>query len=140
MAIVSWDDVRATASDIHDGQNLVLHEFAHLLDLEDGAADGTPILERRSQYDAWARVLGEEFERLRKVSDRGRLHRVWITYGATNPAEFFAVATEAFFEKPGVLQKRHPELYEELKSFYQQDPAQVLPVGESPIASGQDLI
>jgi MtfA peptidase len=131
VVVLSWNDVRAGASDIHDGQNLVLHEFAHQLDREDGAINGTPLLEQRSQYLAWGRVLNAEFERLQRDSRLGR-STVLDDYGATDPAEFFAVATECFFEKPRVLRKRHPELYEELKTFYRQDPAQLLPVRPSP--------
>jgi Mlc titration factor MtfA (ptsG expression regulator) len=126
VVVLSWDDVRAGASDIHDGQNLVLHEFAHQLDREDGAINGTPLLDQRSQYVAWARVLNSEYERLQRDSQLGRA-TVLDEYGATNPAEFFAVATECFFEKPRVLRKRHPELYDELKTFYRQDPARLLP-------------
>lgn len=125
VVVLSWDDVRAGVSDIRDGQNLVLHEFAHQLDREDGEINGTPLLEQRSQYVAWGRVLNAEYERLRRDSRLGR-HTVLDDYGATNPAEFFAVATECFFEKPRVLQKRHPELYEELRSFYRQDPARLI--------------
>jgi Mlc titration factor MtfA (ptsG expression regulator) len=121
VVVVSWDDARAGAFDSHDGQNVVLHEFAHQLDLEDGSADGTPVLERHSRYVTWARVLGEEYERLRRDSVLGR-RTVLDEYGATEPAEFFAVATECFFENPAPLRRRHPELYEELKSFYRQDP------------------
>jgi Mlc titration factor MtfA (ptsG expression regulator) len=117
VVVLSWDDVLAGASDIHDGQNVVLHEFAHQLDQEDGVADGAPILDRRSRYLAWARVLGAEYERLRQGGTSAL-----DTYGATNPAEFFAVATECFFEKPVQMKKRHPELYEELKEYYRQDP------------------
>jgi MtfA peptidase len=135
VVVLSWDDVRAGASDIHDGQNLVLHEFAHQLDREDGAINGTPLLDQRSQYVAWARVLNVEFERLRRDRWLGRA-TVLDEYGATNPAEFFAVATECFFEKPRVLQKRHPELYDELKRFYRQDPAQLLPARPGP-ATGE---
>jgi len=131
VVVLSWDDVRAGASDIHDGQNLVLHEFAHQLDREDGAINGTPLLVGRSQYVAWARVLNTEYERLQRDSRLGR-HTVLDDYGATNPAEFFAVATECFFEKPRVLKKRHPELYDELKTFYRQDPARLLPIGPTP--------
>jgi len=131
VVVLSWDDIRAGASDIHDGQNLVLHEFAHQLDREDGAINGTPLLEQRSQYLAWGRVLNAEYERLQRDSRLGR-HTVLDQYGAIDPAEFFAVATECFFEKPRVLQKRHPELYEELRSFYRQDPARLLPSGRSP--------
>jgi Mlc titration factor MtfA (ptsG expression regulator) len=131
VVVLSWDDVRAGASDIHDGQNLVLHEFAHQLDREDGAINGTPLLAGRSQYVAWARVLDTEYERLRRDSQLGRA-TVLDLYGATNPAEFFAVATECFFERPRVLRKRHPELYDELKAFYRQDPARLLPAGTAP--------
>jgi Mlc titration factor MtfA (ptsG expression regulator) len=126
VVILSWNDVQAGASDIHDGQNLVLHEFAHQLDREDGAINGTPLLEQRSHYLAWGRVLNTEYERLKRDRRLGRA-TVLDDYGATDPAEFFAVATECFFEKPRVLRKRHPALYEELKTFYRQDPAQLLP-------------
>ncbi len=135
VVVLSWNDVRAGASDIHDGQNLVLHEFAHQLDREDGAINGTPLLEQKSQYLAWARVLSAEYERLQRDSRAGR-STVLDDYGATDPAEFFAVATECFFEKPRVLKKRHPALYEELKIFYRQDPAQLLPLTSSP-ATGE---
>jgi MtfA peptidase len=125
VVVLSWDDVRSGATDIRDGHNVVLHEFAHQLDQEDGSAEGAPILEHRSQYAAWARVLGLEFERLR--DDVQRHHRsVLDPYGATNPAEFFAVATECFFEKPVQLRRKHPELYDELKMYYQQDPIQLV--------------
>jgi Mlc titration factor MtfA (ptsG expression regulator) len=125
VVILSWDDVLAGASDVRDGQNVVLHEFAHQLDREDGLVDGAPALELRSQYVTWARVLGAEYERLQRASRMGR-STVLDEYGATNPAEFFAVATESFFEKPHTLRRRHPELYEELKSFYRQDPARLV--------------
>jgi Mlc titration factor MtfA (ptsG expression regulator) len=130
VVVLSWDDVLAGASDLRDGQNVVLHEFAHQLDREDGWVDGAPPLERRSQYVTWARVLGAEYERLQRASRLGR-STVLDDYGATDPAEFFAVATECFFEKPHVLRKRHPELYEELRSFYRQDPAQLPPADRS---------
>ena len=121
VVVLSWDDVRTGASDIKDGHNVVLHEFAHQLDQEDGVADGAPVLDRRSRYFAWARVLGAEYEQLRQASRRGR-KSVLDGYGATKPAEFFAVATECFFEKPVQMKKKHPELYEELKEYYCQDP------------------
>jgi MtfA peptidase len=121
VVVLSWDAVRADVTDIHDGHNVVLHEFAHQLDQEDGVADGAPILDRRSRYVAWARVLGAEYEQLRRDIERGHMS-VLDEYGATNPAEFFAVATECFFEKPAQMKKKHPELYEELKEYYRQDP------------------
>ena len=122
VVVLAWDSVLSGAADIHDGHNVVLHEFAHQLDQEDGTGDGAPALSRRSMYVAWARVLGHDFDQL--VSDVAHHHRTLIDrYGATNPAEFFAVVTETFFEKPRELRARHPELYTLLKEFYRQDPA-----------------
>ncbi|MBI2472167.1 MAG: zinc-dependent peptidase [Planctomycetes bacterium] len=120
--VLSWDDVLRGAADIHDGHNVVLHEFAHQLDQEGGAAHGSPILPRRSMYVAWARILGAEYAKLQQDAEYGR-KTVLDKYGATNPAEFFAVATECFFEKAVQLKRKHPELYEELKLYYQQDTA-----------------
>ncbi|MBN1942372.1 MAG: zinc-dependent peptidase [Phycisphaerae bacterium] len=121
--VLSWDDVRRGASDAHDGHNVVYHEFAHQLDEESGGADGAPALPRRSMYIAWARVLGGEYQ---KLLDDLRHHRKTDidAYGATNPAEFFAVVTEAFFETPRKLQRKHPALYEQFRDFYQQNPAE----------------
>jgi hypothetical protein len=120
--VLSWDDVLQGAADPHDGHNVVFHEFAHQLDQQDGAADGTPPLASRSRYIAWARVLGAAYEDL---VDRIHRHRPTLldAYGATNAAEFFAVATECFFEKPVALERRHPALYAELCRFYRRDPA-----------------
>ncbi len=129
IVVLSWDDVRAGASDFADGRNLVLHEFAHQLDREDGAFDGTPPLEERSHYTAWARVLSAEYEQLKRDTWLGR-PTVLDEYGTIDPAEFFAVATECFFEKPRALEKRHPELYAELRSFYRQDPARLMPLSQ----------
>ena len=122
VAVVSWDDLRATIQGRNPGRNLILHEFAHILDMEDGASDGTPVLDGRGRYASWIAVMEGEYERLRRDSQLGR-YSVLDHYGARNPAEFFAVATEAFFEKPTVLARRHPELYAELRGFYRQDPA-----------------
>ena len=120
--VLAWDAARRGAREPGDGDNLVLHEFAHQLDQEEGPADGAPELPERSMYAAWARILGREYERL--LRDEATLKRTVIDpYGATNPAEFFAVVTEAFFEKPRKLRAKHPELYEQLKAFYCQDPA-----------------
>jgi Mlc titration factor MtfA (ptsG expression regulator) len=119
--VLSWDDVLGGAADIHDGHNVVFHEFAHQLDSESGANEGAPVLPRRSMYIAWARVLGHEYDQL--IDDLKHHRRTFIdTYGATSPAEFFAVVTEAFFEQPVQLRRRHPELYDQLAAFYQQDP------------------
>ena len=119
--VLTWDSVTGGARNIQDGRNVVFHEFAHQLDQEDGDADGAPILENRSCYRSWAAVLGEEYERLCSKT-RGRRRSVLNKYGATNPAEFFAVATEAFFEKPRQMHKHSPDLYEELKAYYHLDP------------------
>ena len=122
IVVLAWDSVLSGAADIHDGHNVVLHEFAHQLDQENGAGDGAPALGRRSMYVAWARVLGGEFDQL--VRDTAASHATLIDqYGATNPAEFFAVVTETFFEKPRELLAKHPALYFQLQQFYRQDPA-----------------
>jgi hypothetical protein len=120
--VLSWDDVRRSAADIHDGHNVVLHEFAHQLDSSAGKGDSTPVVARRSSYVAWARILQKDYEKLQRDISCHR-NTLLDAYGATNPAEFFAVATEYFFERPKEVQKFHPELYNELKHFYQQDPA-----------------
>lgn len=136
--VLSWDHVRAGAAAIDDGHNLVYHEFAHQLDHEDGSANGAPILDKRSMYEEWSRVLGEAFASLQRESALGRMS-VLDPYGATSPAEFFAVATEAFFEKPWQLRGRYPDLYNELKLYYQQDPVKFFdePVEES--GEGNDI-
>ena len=123
--VLAWDSVKGGTLNITDARNVVLHEFAHQLDQEDGTADGAPILERRSRYATWARVLSREYEGLQK---KKRKHRrsVLNKYGATNPAEFFAVATETFFEKSKQIEKKHPELYDELRNYYKLDPAEWL--------------
>ncbi|HZW10263.1 MAG TPA: M90 family metallopeptidase [Phycisphaerales bacterium] len=120
--VLAWDSVVAGARDMHDGRNVVLHEFAHALDAEAGGVDGAPLLADRSRYAAWARVLGAEYHRL--IRDiQLQSPGVLDPYGATSPAEFFAVTTEAFFERPHALRARHPELYRQLADFYRQDPA-----------------
>ena len=120
--VLAWDSVKRGGMDVSDGHNVVLHEFAHQLDQEDGAADGAPILERGSLYAAWARILHKEYDRLQSTVRSG-LKTVMDEYGATHPAEFFAVATETFFEKPHAMHRKHPELYEVLKRYYKLDPA-----------------
>ena len=123
VVVLAWDSVLGGARNMEDGQNVTFHEFAHQLDQEDGAADGAPILEHRSAYSIWGRVFRREYKQLVDKTRRGR-KTVMDRYGATNPAEFFAVATETFFEKPRQLKRRHPELYEELQSYYHVDPLQ----------------
>ena len=96
--ILAWDSVQRGASNFVDGQNVVLHEFAHQLDSETGRADGAPLLAGEHSYRSWASVLSTEFMELQDDSVRGR-RSLMDHYGATNPAEFFAVAKETFFEK-----------------------------------------
>jgi Mlc titration factor MtfA (ptsG expression regulator) len=122
--VLSWDDVRRSAADIDDGHNVVFHEFAHQLDSSGGKRDSTPVVQSSSNYIAWARTLRKDYEKLRHEVSRNSA-TLLDEYGATNPAEFFAVATECFFEKPKELQKLHPDLYQELKRFYQQHPARL---------------
>ena len=119
--VVAWDDVVRGARTFDDADNVVFHEFAHQLDFEDRVVDGTPLLESR-QYASWARVFGVEYEALRQATADATPTLI-DQYGATNPAEFFAVVTELFFERPLALRDRHPDMYGELRAFYQQDPA-----------------
>ncbi len=119
--VLSWEDVLYGASEIDDGENLVLHEFAHQLDNEDGEANGVPRLPSEG-YRAWAKVLGREYHQLIEDVERHR-PTVMDEYGAEDPAEFFAVLTETFFESPRQLKEHHPELYDLLKGFYRQDPS-----------------
>ena len=121
--VLAWDSVKHGAANFNDGHNVTMHEFAHQLDQHYGAADGAPVLASRSAYSAWAQVFSNEYELLRRKTAKGR-KSVMDAYGATNPAEFFAVATETFFEKPAQLKKEHPELYEELYGFYRVNPVE----------------
>jgi len=118
---LAWDSAQHGPIDPRDGHNLVLHEFAHHLDAGNGFFDGTPLLGRRADYDEWRRVMTEAYEQLQDDVDAGR-RTVLDPYGATNEAEFFAVATETFFEKPRRLARRHPELYAVLRDYFRQDP------------------
>jgi len=120
--VLAWDAALHGSRIYNDGENVVLHEFAHQLDFEGTGTDGTPLFETRRQYLSWARVLGAEYDQLRKRDDAGEVSFL-DSYGATNPAEFFAVVTEFFFEKPVELRAIHADLYAELKRFYRQDPA-----------------
>jgi Mlc titration factor MtfA (ptsG expression regulator) len=120
LVVLAWDSVKQGAVNFADGRNVTIHEFAHQLDQEDGRADGAPVLDSRSAYSVWARVLSREYERLGNAKKRRK--SVLRSYGATHPAEFFAVASEAFFEKPKQMRKKHPDLFEELKKFYNVDP------------------
>lgn len=120
--IVSWRDVAEGAAVADDGYNVVLHEFAHALDHESGSANGMPELAPDMSPARWRQVFSEAFERLCRQLDAGE-HSVIDPYGAESPAEFFAVATETFFELPQALRAAEPALYEQLSQYYRVDPA-----------------
>ena len=130
QVILSWEDVVEGAAVDDDGYNVVIHEFAHQLDQEAGYANGAPALATRGQYARWSRVLGEEYQRLRASVEAGE-HSLLDDYGATDPAEFFAVLAEVFFEQPQPLRAENPVLYDELSRFFRVDPASWLPPSRS---------
>jgi Mlc titration factor MtfA (ptsG expression regulator) len=117
--LLAWDQAQDAARHPGRGHNVVFHEFAHKLDMLDDLLDGTPRLERRVDRDLWVEVCTEAYEALRNGIERPPLQ----PYGATNPAEFFAVATEAFFDVPVALDDHEPRLYAVMRDFYRQDPA-----------------
>lgn len=119
--ILAWDNVLSGSSNFVDGHNVVLHEFAHQLDSESGSTNGAPILAGSNCLRTWATTLSGEFEELQKDAWKGR-RSLLDHYGATNPAEFFAVSTETFFEKPAQMAKHHAELFEVLRCYYRVDP------------------
>lgn len=119
--ILSWDDVLRGNQKFDDGANVAIHEFAHQLDHATGATNGAPFLGSSARSKRWATVLTTEFERLRQAAYHGD-ETLIDQYGATEPAEFFAVVTETFFEKPKQLLREHPALFAELKNYYRVDP------------------
>lgn len=123
--VLAWDSVTHGARNMDDARNVTFHEFAHQLDHEDGDTDGAPALPCHESYRSWARVFGESYAELQELLEAGK-RCVLDAYGATEPAEFFAVATETFFEKPRQLHRKYPELYHELAGFYQMDPREWL--------------
>ncbi len=121
--ILSWESVVAGGRNADDGMNVTIHEFAHQLDQINGT-DGVPILASREAYRQWAKVFERNYEELVEEVNEGKGPEPLIDpYGATNPAEFFAVASETFFEEAAALAEEHPDLYEQLKEFYRLDPA-----------------
>jgi Mlc titration factor MtfA (ptsG expression regulator) len=120
--VLSWQDILRDAANPQKGRNVVFHEFAHQLDAESGSTQGAPILPANAMYADWARVLNKEFKSLIHSVEQGR-SSLLDPYGATNPAEFFAVATECFFLKSAELELQHPELYAQMRLYYRQDPA-----------------
>ena len=122
IVVLSWADIQYDTTHGHDGNNVILHEFAHQLDQEDGSADGVPFLVHSVDRATWARVFRQAYEQLQRDVQRGA-KTVLDAYGATNPAEFFAVATEAFFERADLMERHHAELYDVLCHYYGLNPA-----------------
>ncbi|MES3008510.1 MAG: M90 family metallopeptidase [Pseudomonadota bacterium] len=124
--ILAWDSVEHGLSNFADGQNVVLHEFAHQLDHESGVTNGAPLLYRKSDYRDWARVFEREFAALQRATEEQR-DTLIDPYGASDPAEFFAVVTETFYERPHEMASAHPELFTELLDYYRVDPREWQP-------------
>jgi len=120
--ILSWQEIQEDLATPWDAQNLILHEFAHQLDMLDRDSNGTPPLESRDLAIRWKTVMTAEFHQLIRDARRGRPTLI-DTYGTTNAAEFFAVTTECFFDAPWQLRQEHPELYDLLSEYYGQNPA-----------------
>jgi Mlc titration factor MtfA (ptsG expression regulator) len=119
--VLAWPEVLRGARNGHDGRNVVLHEFAHKLDMADGVVDGAPPFMSRDEARRWRQVTGAALARLEDDLRLG-LPGPIRAYGASNAGEFFAVSTEAFFEAPDDLHEWDPDLYEVLRDFYRQDP------------------
>jgi Mlc titration factor MtfA (ptsG expression regulator) len=117
--LIAWDTARNEGRHPTRGHNVVFHEFAHKLDMLDGDADGEPPLGSAGAHRRWIEVCDAEHRLLR----RGQGGDLLDPYGATDPAEFFAVATEVFFNRPVEMEAVKPALYEVLRDFYRQDPA-----------------
>lgn len=119
--VLSWQDTIDGAQIPDDGHNVVIHEFAHQLDQEDGYANGAPILGKHQSYEAWSQAFSEQFALLQRQAQQHEAS-IFDYYGATNPAEFFAVASEVFFEKSYEFKREHPALYQQLAMYYRLDP------------------
>lgn len=119
--VLSWQDTVAGAKIPDDGRNVVIHEFAHQLDQEDGSANGAPILAAGQSYQSWSGIFSKQFQLLQKQASEGT-PSLFDYYGATNPAEFFAVASEVFFEQSKQFNQQYPQLYQQLTQYYQVDP------------------
>jgi MtfA peptidase len=115
--VLSWD---AAAHD--PWMNVVIHEFAHKLDMLNGEANGMPPLHAGMDRAAWRAAFQAAYEGFQDALERGK--DTWLDpYAAEHPSEFFAVVSEAFFEEPGETRRRYPDVYDQLKLFYRQDPA-----------------
>ena len=141
QVVLSWHDTLEGAAVPDDGNNVVIHEFAHQLDQEKGAANGAPLLARRAHYHRWSQVLNDEYRALQarirfrhepvryagiegtgQTQEHAPQEPLFSDYGATDPAEFFAVISEVFFERPARMAQEHSALYQELARFYRLDP------------------
>jgi len=120
--VVSWEAILHGLENPGDGHDTATHEFAHVLDRGGGAFDGTPVLRSVEQYRPWAEVMSHHYTELKAGTRRQR--RALRSYGATNEAEFFAVATESFFERPEQMHEHTPDLYQLLRGFFGCDPLQ----------------
>lgn len=120
--VLSWAHTKEGAADPHDGRNVVFHEFAHQLDQGSGRADGLPVLDAGHDHRAWVKTLQPIYETLQRNAQSGRATFL-DPYGATDPAEFFAVSTEVFFERPAALKDALPGLYDQLATYFRLDPA-----------------
>lgn len=129
--VLSWEDVLAGGQHRSPGKNLIFHEFAHQIDMQDRVVDGTPPLKDSAQLQQWRTVMTAEFRKLVRSSENGRA-TLLDQYGTINEGEFFSVATECFFERSIEMRKRHPRLYETLRTYYGQDPAQRLAAIDEP--------
>ncbi len=127
--ILSWDNVVAGGRNSDDGMNVVFHEFAHQIDQYNGVADGVPRLKNREEYARWISVMGRHYEELVEAAKKRDPEPYLDPYGASHPCEFFAVATETFFEDPYGIEEEHPELYDELVRFYGVNPADWMEAG-----------
>jgi Mlc titration factor MtfA (ptsG expression regulator) len=119
--MLSWHDVESAGESAEWGYNVVVHEFAHVLDMADGVADGVPLLPTRAARDAWCRVIDAEYAAFCERVDAGE-DTLLDPYGAEAVDEFFAVASEVFFVAPQALRREHPELHALLAGYYRQDP------------------
>jgi len=123
--VLSWEALDDSGSVADGGANVVIHEFAHKLDMAGGEADGVPPLPSRAARERWIEVFDAEFDRFRAELDAGK-ETFLDPYAAEHKAEFFAVASEAFFESPNALRKEFPKLYDLFMGFYKQDPSRRL--------------
>ncbi len=121
QVVLAWSQCEEAAGDSDSPHNVILHEFAHQLDYLDGQADGAPPL-TGAQAEHWYQTMTEAWEHLQRTLEHH--HRPWLDpYGATEPAEFFAVLTETFFQQPDHLKQEQPAVYQALCDFYRLDPS-----------------